>query len=179
MRNRIRQIMDDKGMSQKTFASELCIAEATLSGIFNGRTRPTNQTIQAIHERFPEVNISWLMFDEGEPYITPHAQESQDAKTSSEQIADDPESVLASHDPNNSGLQQSDLFANQEAFAHARVSSTNAATTAQRGQGYGQAKASQTTPQLQIIEKYVDKPQRKIVEIRVFFDDGTYESFSK
>ena len=69
MRNRIRQIMEDKGMSQKNFANELCIAEATLSGIFNGRTRPTNQTIQAIHERFPEVNISWLMFDEGQPYI--------------------------------------------------------------------------------------------------------------
>ena len=26
--------------------------------------------------------------------------------------------------------------------------------------------------------KYLDKPQRKITEIRVFFDDGTYETFS-
>lgn len=56
--------MLDKGMSQKAFASELCIAEATLSGIFNGRTRPTNLTVNAIHERFPDVNISWLMFGE-------------------------------------------------------------------------------------------------------------------
>ena len=25
--------------------------------------------------------------------------------------------------------------------------------------------------------KYIDKPQRKITEIRVFYDDGTYETF--
>jgi hypothetical protein len=27
------------------------------------------------------------------------------------------------------------------------------------------------------IVKYTDKPQRKITEIRIFFDDGTYETF--
>ena len=26
--------------------------------------------------------------------------------------------------------------------------------------------------------KYIDKPQRKIIEIRIFFDDGTFEVFS-
>jgi hypothetical protein len=33
-------------------------------------------------------------------------------------------------------------------------------------------------PQVQYIEKYIDKPQRKITEIRIFFDDGTYETFT-
>lgn len=29
------------------------------------------------------------------------------------------------------------------------------------------------------VVKYMNKPVRKIVEVRVFFDDGTYEVFSK
>lgn len=33
-------------------------------------------------------------------------------------------------------------------------------------------------PVIHEVVKYIDKPQRKITEIRVFFDDGTYETFS-
>jgi hypothetical protein len=34
------------------------------------------------------------------------------------------------------------------------------------------------TTQIQEVVKYIDKPQRKITEIRIFYDDGTYETFS-
>ena len=68
MKDRIFQFMKQQGMSQKQFASELCVAEATLSSIFTGRTRPTNALVAAIHERFPEVSISWPMFGEGDMY---------------------------------------------------------------------------------------------------------------
>ena len=179
MRNRIRQIMEDKGMSQKNFANELCIAEATLSGIFNGRTRPTNQTVQAIHERFPEVNISWLMFDEGQPYI-----DSPDSKSPGDVSAAAPEqssadASLVSAETGGAASGQMDLFADQEAFAPSRVDDAGVRTLRSKTQSFGQGKDLQIAPQLQIVEKYIDKPQRKIVEIRVFFDDGTYESFSK
>ena len=33
-------------------------------------------------------------------------------------------------------------------------------------------------PVVREVVKYVDKPQRKITEIRIFFDDGTFEVFS-
>ena len=32
-------------------------------------------------------------------------------------------------------------------------------------------------PVVREVVKYVDKPQRKITEIRIFFDDNTYETF--
>ena len=44
-----------------------------------------------------------------------------------------------------------------------------------------QNQSQQTLPVQPIVRetiKYLDKPQRKITEIRVFFDDGTYETFS-
>ena len=66
MKDRIYQLMKYQGMSQKEFAATLCIAEGTLSGIFTGRTRPTNNIVNAIHECFPHISINWLMFGEGE-----------------------------------------------------------------------------------------------------------------
>ncbi|MBQ1634613.1 MAG: helix-turn-helix transcriptional regulator, partial [Bacteroidaceae bacterium] len=62
MKDRIYQLMKQQGLTQQEFANELCIAPATLSGIFNGRTKPTNNIVAAIHERFPELSIPWLMF---------------------------------------------------------------------------------------------------------------------
>ena len=32
-------------------------------------------------------------------------------------------------------------------------------------------------PVVREVVKYIDKPQRKITEVRIFFDDGTYETF--
>lgn len=178
MKERIRQLMLDKGMTQKTFASELCIAEATLSGIYNGRTRPTNLTISAIHERFPDVNISWLMFGEGDMYVS----------VSSEQHVGD-----AHAEESKSLTVEGDLFSNSHTSTEGkgtggRMSEANGVSvtgTSQPSGGGAVNGVSTVSPvtsimpsQIQYIEKYIDKPQRKITEIRIFFDDGTYETFT-
>ena len=137
MKDRIYQLMKYQGMSQKEFAATLCIAEGTLSGIFTGRTRPTNNIVNAIHECFPHISINWLMFGEGEMLL-------EDA---------------ASHAPETSA-GQSDLF--------------SSATPPSSEPNFTPSPA----PQIQEVVKYVDKPQRKITEIRVFYDDGTFETFS-
>ena len=68
MEGRIRQIMEAKQMSQKEFAECTNISPASLSSIFNGRTRATNNHTLAIHQAFPDVNINWLLFGEGSMY---------------------------------------------------------------------------------------------------------------
>ncbi|MCR4591843.1 MAG: helix-turn-helix domain-containing protein [Bacteroidaceae bacterium] len=137
MKDRIYQLMKYQGMSQKEFAATLCIAEGTLSGIFTGRTRPTNNIVNAIHECFPHISINWLMFGEGEMLL-------EDA---------------ASHAPE-TAAGQSDLFSSATPPSFEPNSTPSPA------------------PQIQEVVKYVDKPQRKITEIRVFYDDGTFETFS-
>ena len=137
MKDRIYQLMKYQGMSQKEFASTLCIAEGTLSGIFTGRTRPTNNIVNAIHECFPHISINWLMFGEGEMLLDG-----------------------ASSQPSDPASGQPDLFAS------ATAPSTEANST------------PSSAPQIQEVVKYIDKPQRKITEIRIFYDDGTYETFS-
>ena len=68
MKDRIMKIMKDEGMDQKDFAAALKISPSSLSNIFNGRSNPTSNHVSAIHRRFPEININWLMFGEGEMY---------------------------------------------------------------------------------------------------------------
>lgn len=65
MKDRIRQVMEWAQLSQQDFAARLDISPASLSNILTGRTNPTNTYIRAIHRVFPEINVNWLMFDEG------------------------------------------------------------------------------------------------------------------
>lgn len=139
-------MMKQQGMSQKQFANELCVGEATLSSIFTGRTRPTTNIISNIHERFPEVSIPWLMFGEGDMYAGETV--SEHLLTTSSDVNDVPPAA--------------DLFS--EMRSQEPISTPTSVPP--------------TMPLMRETIKYVDKPQRKITEIRVFFDDGTYETFS-
>lgn len=132
-------------MTQKEFANELCIAEGTLSSVFTGRTRPTNNFVYAIHERFPNVNISWLMFGEGDMFSSEDGDLGQPAAQYASAGSD-------MHSKADVAVQQ-DMFSTPP----------NPAMIGQAMQG---------------AVKYIEKPMRKITEIRVFYDDGTYETFS-
>ena len=137
MKDRIYQLMKYQGMSQKEFAATLCIAEGTLSGIFTGRTRPTNNIVNAIHECFPHISVNWLMFGEGEMLLDGTSSQTLDSTSGQ------PDHLVPGAAPS------------------AEVNSTPS-----------------TVSQIQEVVKYIDKPQRKITEIRVFYDDGTFETFS-
>lgn len=137
MKDRIYQLMKSKGMSQKEFANELCIAEGTLSSIFSGRTKASSNIVYSIHERFPEISIPWLMFGEGEM-------------------------TGSSHQDNGAGSTMSAIpsptTTSPDLFQDAHIQSS-------------------IPMQMKEVVKYIEKPQRQITEIRVFFDDGTYQTF--
>ncbi len=42
---------------------------------------------------------------------------------------------------------------------------------------YSAEDANSRVPVVREVVKYIDKPQRRITEIRIFFDDGTFETF--
>ena len=145
MKDRIFQLMKRTGKNQKEFADELCVAPATLSGIFKGTTKPSTNIVASIHERFPEISVPWLMFGEGDMYVS--AVDTVPADSSV------PAGSSAPADMQGAPVVQQDLFA---------VPSTQAPVQAA----------------IRERVKYIDKPQRKITEIRIFFDDGTYQTFT-
>lgn len=55
-------------MSQQVFAQFIEMSPASLSSIFNGRTRPTLNIVEAIKKKIPNINTDWLMFGSGEMF---------------------------------------------------------------------------------------------------------------
>ena len=68
MKDRIRQIMESKHMTQQVFAQFIEMSPASLSSIFSGRTRPTLNIVEAIKKKIPDINLEWLMFGTGEMF---------------------------------------------------------------------------------------------------------------
>ena len=150
MKDRIRQIMLQERLNQKDFAATTGISPATLSSIFNGRTSPTLNHAEALHKRFPKLNMSWLMFGEGDMYVKDTPAPSGDQNETTDTSKSDEHS--------SGGYASNDL---------------SGAPTLPLDFSGGDSR----TPVIREVVKYVDKPQRRITEIRIFFDDGTYETF--
>lgn len=154
MKNRIRQIQEREGMSQKDFAAAVGISAATLSSIYNGRTQPTGRLVDAIHRRFPDINVNWLMFGEGNMLESENAPAgSSDHPVSAENL--------------NSDSVRNDALSSQFIGQESPVSSMNPPTGV----------AANNQPVYREIVKFVDKPPRRVREIQVIYEDGMLETF--
>lgn len=147
-------IMEDQHMTQQVFADFLQQSPATLSSIFNGRTRPTLQVIDAIKSKIPDISIEWLLYGTGDMYIS-HPQGTDESILGGQILGQ--EQTLNFDSPLSSNNITSQNGASSVAFQHG-VKSTH--------------------PEIVREEiKIVDKQPRKVTEIRVYYDDQTYETF--
>ena len=157
MKDRIRQIMESQHMTQQVFANCIGTTPATLSGIFNDRTRPTINIIESIKKKFPDISLEWLMFGIGDMY-----------QTSSTPLQGDQQSPIIPPSMGQNVQDQVLDFSSQAAptpsFAPQQTPSYNSVRNTH------QEMSSEEV-------KIVDKPMRKVTEIRVYYDDQTWESF--
>ncbi len=64
---RLQKFMDQTGMGISAFADYCSIPRPTLSQLFSGRTKSVNDVILAkLAGAFPDLNIAWLLFGQGE-----------------------------------------------------------------------------------------------------------------
>jgi transcriptional regulator with XRE-family HTH domain len=157
MKDRIRQIMESQHMTQQVFADYIQQSPATLSSIFNGRTRPTLNIVEAIKKKIPNISIDWLMFGSGDMYL--------------------PSSEADNGSYNQDDLGQNGSLPTPNPMLEFEASSS---PTPQNGVQQTQLSNSVRNTRLDLAPqeiKTIDKPQRRITEIRVFYDDQTWETF--
>ena len=151
MKDRIRQIMESQHMTQQVFAQFIEMSPASLSSIFNGRTKPTLNIVEAIKKKIPDISIDWLMFGSGPMYL--------EAKRSAEvpvgEKVPTTQNPMFDFDDTPSSAPTVDIPAS-------RIDNS--------------VKPTRQNPSREDI-KIIDKPQRRVTEIRVFYDDQTWESF--
>ena len=153
MKDRIRQIMESQHMTQQVFADYIGIGAATLSSIFNGRTRPTLNIVGAIKKKIPNISTDWLMFGAGDMYL----------------------SEISAETPSQDDTPYTNSEINPMLNFDSPVPPTpqNVSSTVQNSNS-----VKSTRPEIVREEvKFIDKPQRKVIEIRVFYDDQTWDTF--
>ena len=191
MKDRIRQIMEDQKLNQQSFAQLIGKSTATLSNIFNDRTKPTLDIVDAIKKKFPQVNTEWLLF--GTPPMYINKVEGGVAASSSgasagaggmgaEDSLDMYGGASASAGmgaqggmPGAGGMAGDDMEPSLDFGADGQESSPASPSLFDQPQTHGVKRTPKNIANAAV--KIVDKPQRRITEIRIFYDDQTWETF--
>lgn len=151
LKDRIRTIMEREKVPPRVFAETIGVQQSTLSHILNDRNKPSLEVVMKVHQTYNYVNLEWLLYGKGE-------------MMSSANTASSPMSP-------NSDFQPSLFDENLLNSSNGPVASENRKEMA--------SKSTENTPK-EIVKqeiRYIEKPARKITEIRIFFDDNTYETF--
>ena len=144
-------------MTQQVFADYLGIGAATLSSIFNGRTRPTINIVEAVKKKIPNISTDWLMFGSGDMYLSDFPQDDT-LQTGPNQGTEYTPSTQ------NPMLDFAESPSPTPKNAPSTVPNPNSVRNTRLDFEYKEVKT-------------IDKPARKIMEIRVFYDDQTYDTF--
>ena len=143
-------IMEREKVPPRVFAETIGVQQSTLSHILNDRNKPSLEVVMKVHQTYNYVNLEWLLYGRGE------------------MLASAEESSLAS----SNGDYQPSLFDENSLFTPERPVSPEYRKE-------NEVKTPLYSPKEIVREeiKYVEIPAKKITEIRIFFDNGTYETF--
>lgn len=184
MRERIKEIMEREGMGQSQFADYIGVNRPTLSHILAGRNNPSMEVVMKIHQKFQKISLLWLLdgigtyehdavADYSGGVLNEETGAAMDEMVSYERTgqAQSSSSAMAS-EQTQARFYQGELFAENPVFA---PESTGVA----KNRKEMPLQTPQKAPYLSDTQiEYARKSlQRKIVEIKIFFDDGTYETF--
>lgn len=151
---RFQQVMEHFGLNAGTFAERIGVSQATISHIINGRNKyPSTDVLLRLHDSFPMINLNWIITGEGASGLEEQKENS---------LASDEEACSEADNPSYNDVSSSEgTLATKYRKENSSTPTVNA--------NYGALKQEVV---------YRDRPQRKITEIRIFFDDNTFETFT-
>ena len=82
---RLQIIIDLKELQPSKFADEIGVQRSSMSHIIAGRNKPSLDFLQKVVQRFPEVNINWILSGIGEPmFVEKKEKDDSDIEISTE-----------------------------------------------------------------------------------------------
>jgi transcriptional regulator with XRE-family HTH domain len=167
---RLKQFMDYTQLPSSQFADQAQIPRPTLSQIMNGRNKKiSNELITKLHEAFPQLNVMWLMFGDGDMVTGENIQFSEPQK-----------------EQNLFEQQEQDIFNQVDTFVSSEVKPiTNSAASTQSAaksvvdvpKTAIHIQKSDKTNEAQAIPITPDSNSKKIASIMVFYTDNSFESY--
>lgn len=158
---RLKGFIDEMGLTNSQFADQCGIPRPSLSQLLSGRNKKISDVIVGqIHSAFPQLSVLWLLFGEG-PMLSPTSDEAP-ASTVPQSLFDEiPNSPSDVSDANKKSI----LGGLNEAknYSNLRINSVDKGL-------------DKTADLMNEIEKLKRNP-RKVVQITVYYDDSTFETF--
>jgi transcriptional regulator with XRE-family HTH domain len=66
MVERIKQLLEKKKLTATQFSDEIGVQRSSLSHVLSGRNKPSLDFMLKVKERYPEINLNWLLLGEGD-----------------------------------------------------------------------------------------------------------------
>ena len=149
MKDRIAQIMQKEEMTAGQFAEKIGISPSSLSHILSGRNNPSLEVVTKIHKACNYVNLFWLLYGDGD--------------------MERPASAVTTDNSSISGISlfdESAFFSPEGTDERENRKEIAPKTPLNEGKNVVHEQI-----------RYIEMPTKKITEIRIFFDNGTYETF--
>lgn len=191
--SRLKLFMGSRKLASTQLADISGIPRPTVSQILNGRNKKiSDELITKIHKAFPDLSILWLMFGEGDMEISPNIEFSE------HQI--DPQSAdptMQGTDNQGRDLDDDLFFSVNEKFTEKFSGSDPNENLTDNGRNFHSPDQTTSLPEIEnqkleetatltydssdsIADKIATANSRcdkKIMNIVVLYDDGTFETF--
>ena len=154
MKERLEELMQLLNLTPTQFANEIGIQRTTLQHILSGRNEASLKIIMAIHSKYPDVELEWLL--NGKGYAIPVMQQN-DSQNQDYPLFPGMESTVFP----TQGKENSEFLNVKEE----KIPSSTRKRTNNKGVNTDTGNS-------------LENNQKRIKEVVIFFEDGTYQKFS-
>lgn len=154
MKERLEELMQLLNLTPTQFANEIGIQRTTLQHILSGRNEASLKIIMAIHSKYPDVELEWLL--NGKGYAIPVMQQNDSQNQDYPLFPGMESAVFPTQGKDNSEF----LNVKEE-----KIPSSTRKRTNNKGVSTGTGNS-------------LENNQKRIKDVVIFFEDGTYQKFS-
>lgn len=167
---RLKVFMESEGMTSSQFADLCEIPRPSFSQLLSGRNQKVSDVlIGKIHTVFPDLSIMWLMFGEGEMLIS--SSKKNDTTAIKDETQNSEEKIA---------LKSGILSGNgQQTTEYGNVGGLNKQPIVSNTTIFQQLEESKKIMELQEQIDNLQKNPRKVIQVTVYYDDSTYETFTR
>lgn len=167
--SRLKLFLEQNGISNSQFADTCEIPRPTITQLLKGRNKKvSDEVISKIHSAYPALNIMWLMFGDGEMFVSQASS-----------LSENYDNQNLSKSPQEGAPFMGAASGSPASRSQRTISFNDGATTPSKGG------ASALSVALQSIAKNVNQGgqpsstgHRQIVNIMIFYDDNSFESIT-
>lgn len=188
---RLKLLIQKLGITDSVFAEKCGISRATLSQLLTGRNKKiSNIIVGQIHEAYPALSVMWLLFNEGDMWTGQPEGDSYSEANSSDDSSSSGTMDSDTSAVTTDGTLQNSEFGYKNPCEIPESSPTirkDGAEPKENGLNYSQNTIQnsqderinnciKTSEILKEIE-FLKKKSRKVVQITIYYDDSTFETF--